>query len=455
MTEEITEVEKFLAGEQLTPITRKEMFLAKAAGMDVTTPKPITRKEMFLSMIAAGVGSGGEPVWEEVGETVVGTLELTTGEFKDGNWAAYNTAIAEVEPGCRYMVTAYAWQYLAIFKDESGNLIKVTSVPKEDAESNNGTYYRFTDYEVDVPTNAHTIWVTSAIKYYGAHTEPPHTRPIIKKGKVLDLKYLDSVTENLAARQKTTDLRFSLKGKAVVNFGDSIFGWFDAPDDISTKIAELTGANVYNVGFGAMWMSSRSGEAGNFCMCGLADSVASQDFSAQETALETWADESAVASFTPTVATLKSIDFSAVDIITIAYGTNDFTANVPLEHATDKLNKYTFAGALRYSIETILTAHPHIKIYVCTPIYRFYLDNAGEYSNDSDTEKNTNEATLVDFAEKAIEVAREYHLPYIDNYNDLGFNKFTRLEYFSATDGTHPNLDGRHLIARHMAKKIW
>ena len=54
----ITREEKLMAGEQLEPITRKEYFLAKAAGMDVETPEPITREEMFLSMISGG-GTGG------------------------------------------------------------------------------------------------------------------------------------------------------------------------------------------------------------------------------------------------------------------------------------------------------------------------------------------------------------------------------------------------------------
>lgn len=54
----ITREEQLMAGEQLEPITRKEYFLAKAAGMDVETPEPITREEMFLSMISGG-GTGG------------------------------------------------------------------------------------------------------------------------------------------------------------------------------------------------------------------------------------------------------------------------------------------------------------------------------------------------------------------------------------------------------------
>lgn len=38
------------------PETRKEMFLASAAGMPVETPEPLTREEMYLDAIAKGGG---------------------------------------------------------------------------------------------------------------------------------------------------------------------------------------------------------------------------------------------------------------------------------------------------------------------------------------------------------------------------------------------------------------
>lgn len=67
--EPITRAERIMSGESLTPITREEMFLAKAGGQDVQTPTPITRKEMFLQKIAenggGGSGGGGDPVLQE------------------------------------------------------------------------------------------------------------------------------------------------------------------------------------------------------------------------------------------------------------------------------------------------------------------------------------------------------------------------------------------------------
>lgn len=62
MSEPITRKEMYLAkagGESIelpTPITREEFFLAKAAGMDVEIPEPITRVEQYLSMISGGGG---------------------------------------------------------------------------------------------------------------------------------------------------------------------------------------------------------------------------------------------------------------------------------------------------------------------------------------------------------------------------------------------------------------
>lgn len=80
--EAITREEKIMSGENLTPITRKEMFLAKAAGQDVETPEPITREEMFLSKIngsGGGTPGGGTGGGDLVKQLIDGTIE----EFAD------------------------------------------------------------------------------------------------------------------------------------------------------------------------------------------------------------------------------------------------------------------------------------------------------------------------------------------------------------------------------------
>ncbi len=246
----------------------------------------------------------------------------------------------------------------------------------------------------------------------------------------------------------------SLKGKVIVNFGDSIFGNFRAPEDISTYLAELTGAATYNVGFGGCRMSEHSlKHFDRFGMYRLADAVTTRDFALQDEAFSYEPiGEGLPGYFKGSLEILKSIDFSKVDIITIAYGTNDFTGGRYPE-SDDKYDSKTFGGALRYSLEKLMKAFPHIKIAVCSPTYRFWRDKDGNVTNDSNDMRYSN-GTLPDFVAKTAEVAKEYGVLYIDNYNGSGISKENRDLCFSERDGTHPMPYGRKLIAENLAKEL-
>lgn len=247
-----------------------------------------------------------------------------------------------------------------------------------------------------------------------------------------------------------------LKGKVIVNFGDSIFGNKRPPKDISTTIANETGATVYNCGFGGCRMakhdSSRLSTWGKFSMWELADAIASNDFTGQESAIENFPVSEMPSYFPETLALLESIDFSTVDIVTIAYGTNDFTASVLVDDENDKYSTSTFAGALRYSIETLLGAFPNLRIVCCGQCYRWW-DNAGVFVDDSNTHEVGGQL-LTQFVSKTEDVAKEYNLQFINNYN-IGIGKFTRGYFFTGTDTTHPNDIGTKLIARHIVRELY
>lgn len=74
----------------MDPITRKEMFLAKAGGQDVNTPPPITREEMFLNKI-------GAPSWNDLKDKPFG--EMPTGGdtlYWDGNTEGLVEVVSDV-----------------------------------------------------------------------------------------------------------------------------------------------------------------------------------------------------------------------------------------------------------------------------------------------------------------------------------------------------------------------
>lgn len=72
--------------DELTPITRKETFLAKAGGQNVVTPTPITREETFLQAIIDNGGGGGGGGGVLIVNTTVGdstiTMDKTYAEIK-------------------------------------------------------------------------------------------------------------------------------------------------------------------------------------------------------------------------------------------------------------------------------------------------------------------------------------------------------------------------------------
>lgn len=265
-------------------------------------------------------------------------------------------------------------------------------------------------------------------------------------------KIYDGISDNVKNKLKP------FVGKTIVNFGDSIFGNYVAPDDISSKLADLTGATVYNCGFGGTTLSKHPYNSYNaFAFHSLVNSIVNNDWSIQEEALETYAELPSL--YDDKIVLLKNLDFNSVDIITIAYGTNDWNSGNPVDSENYPYNTGIYAGALRTVIESLLTAFPHLHIFLVSPIYRYSINDDGTFKGDSDSETrndtwSSNPQLLTDFIEKMKEVAKTYHVEFIDNYYSLGINKFTREVYLSE-DCVHPTLEGRHRIAEHIAKALY
>ena len=244
---------------------------------------------------------------------------------------------------------------------------------------------------------------------------------------------------------------YLVKDEVILNFGDSIFGNSRPPKDISTIIADYTKATVKNVAFGGCRMGVHIGHWDAFSMYRLAYSVANNDWSIQDDAIN-YEDRTSYAE--QPLALLKETDFSKVNKITIGYGTNDFAGDNVLDNSENLYDTNTFAGALRYSIETILSAFPNIDIILLTPAYRFFMDSNGNFDNDSNTDVNSKGNTLIDFVDKVKEVGDFYNLHVVDLYN-LGINQFNRSHYFPTTDGTHHNENGRKMIAKKIIHELY
>ena len=256
--------------------------------------------------------------------------------------------------------------------------------------------------------------------------------------------------------QKDLQNGFGLSGKTIVNFGDSIFGNYRDNTSVSSNIASITKAEVINLGFGGCRMSDRGTSYTTwnpFSMCNLATAIATQDFTSQDTAInnEAWSDKPNY--FDSTVELLKSIDFSKVDYITISYGTNDYTSGTLLDNENDLYDKSTYAGALRYTIETLLTAFPNLRILIGTPIFRCWLneDKTEVIETSDDKTFTSGNYTLPVMVEKCQSIGKYYHIPVLNAYDNLSFNKFNWTSFFTTNDTTHPNSYGRACLGKEYA----
>lgn len=274
-----------------------------------------------------------------------------------------------------------------------------------------GANKTFTNYKFTIPTNAYFVSVTSLSS---------GILPTLRIGESADIGNIDERVKVI----ESTSVRF--KKTLIVNFGDSIYGNPKPPYDISTIIEKRLGATVINLGFGGCMMAKRAKGVVNgeeqtqydaFSMYAISKAIATKDFSQQATALG--AGNSLPAYFRASYNLLISIDWSKVDIVTIEYGTNDWSYawgenHIPLDNDSDRLDFKSYAGATRYSIENLYVSNPSMKILLTSPTYRFWVDADLNFVEDSDT-KDVRGKKLYEFCETMKKVAVEYKLPYFLN----------------------------------------
>lgn len=175
-----------------------------------------------------------------------------------------------------------------------------------------------------------------------------------------------------------------------------------------------------------------------FDVIGLAEALASGDFSLQRAAYQWLIDNN----FSPDVQMIENVnvldalDMSTVDAITIFAGTNDWHNSVTLQNIKDAIDSI---------VETLLTAYPNLTIYFFTPIVRFQANNL---SNWSDTWQNNAGLTIPQYVDAIMEQAKVNCVPVCDLYHGMGWTRYNVTQYIPIGDGTHPRNGFGELAAK-------
>ena len=152
---------------------------------------------------------------------------------------------------------------------------------------------------------------------------------------------------------------------------------------------------------------------------------------------------------------VDTLNFSDYNLVTIAYGINDWKGNQVIGSYTDSSSSpSTVCGAMKHMIEHIMDSNPECKIIVILPFNAWgYSFNYGDKSTNYGLGYEfSNSGTLESFTQKLIEVCNYYGIEYIDetHYSVINRENLPSL----LLDGVHPSLDCHKLIAQEMASKI-
>lgn len=249
--------------------------------------------------------------------------------------------------------------------------------------------------------------------------------------------YVDTVVQNIPTGGIATNAE-----ETIVNLGDSIFGLEQGVTSVSSYLATYTGATVINGAFGGTMATAHSAEKWQvFDFVALTQAIASKNWTNQEAHIN---DADIPAYFKNTVTKLKNTDFTQVDIVTIAYGTNDFASSV-------SVNDYQ--TALITGINNLLSAYPNLRIVLIAPCWRYWAgENGAIITPDSHT--NANGVKLETFVNTCINLATAYNSPGVNPMKTMGILGRNYAQWFADNDTVHPNAKGRKMLAKLIANTI-
>ena len=241
--------------------------------------------------------------------------------------------------------------------------------------------------------------------------------------------------------------------ETIVCLGNAPFADERGSSGLAELIAKECGASVYNCAFPDSYLSmkyeaySDSYPADALSLYLVTASFCGGDYALMDYAAGLAEDQEGTQA---ALDTLKSVDFSAVDMIVIMYDLNDYMDGRPVMDENNEINLLTWNGALNASIQLIQQTFPHIRIVVLSPSYGQFTDGNGDPVN-ADTEDLGN-GTLSDYVLHEIDVAMANGVSIIDNYyGAVSENQAAEC----LTDGWHLNEAGRQRIAERFAELIF
>ena len=217
--------------------------------------------------------------------------------------------------------------------------------------------------------------------------------------------------------------------------------------DCISVLNALGGSNIINGGIGGSRLSN-----GDCSLVEIVSSIVNNDWTNFDAHLQTLITQQGnkFNYLTNRWSQIKALDFSKLDYLLLAYGTNDWTSGKVLG-TSGSTDTNTILGALNYCVSNLLTLYPNLKIYFFTPCFRYNI--YGQEGTDSDTyTQGTSGLKLFEIGDAIDSECKKLHIPCKNMYYESNLNTYTKTLYMS--DGTHRNEAGYRLLGEQYLKYI-
>ena len=219
----------------------------------------------------------------------------------------------------------------------------------------------------------------------------------------------------------------------IVFLGDSIIGNFTDSSSVPGVVRGLTGANVYNCGYGGR--GAAESEYTPICLPDVVNCITTGDASLLPDQEQVY---KGVRDFVERETAAPNLMF------VINHGLNDYFTGVPVETA-DAYDITSYSGALRTAISDLQAHFPGARILLNTSNFTSYFDNGTEV-------KSATGGQLIDYVDAVSVVARDMGVDVLDVYHVLPINAENWQLYL--TDGCHPNDMTRFYLGSLIAELI-
>lgn len=244
--------------------------------------------------------------------------------------------------------------------------------------------------------------------------------------------------EAVTLKARTSPESFpDLSGKRLVFFGDSVIGNFTDSASIPGVVAGLSGAAVYNCGYGGNTATESPGAP--IALPGIAKAFAQGDLSALPREAQVYQGVSSYLSDPSSDPYDENLCF------VINYGLNDYFQGLTVSSEEDPMDTATYCGAIRTAVDTLKTSFPNAQIILCTPSYCRYYEFGTE-------PQGAGRYVLTDYVDSVLSLSEELPVDVLDTYHSLGVDSGNWEQYLP--DQVHPGAAYRYLIGKSLIRLI-